>query len=95
LTPEQQLEARKRQDDQKSRIRYEQIMKALQIYRQQKAQETPAYLRGKAGAPKNKEEEMEMWKKQEEEKKKKEPIVLPGQQGAMRGVGERLQGIVG
>ncbi|OGD62848.1 hypothetical protein A2160_05685 [Candidatus Beckwithbacteria bacterium RBG_13_42_9] len=96
LTPEQKLEIKKREADRQSSIRYERILEALKLFRQNKVQETPAYLRGKPGAAENKEEEMEMWKKQEEEKKKKQgPVVLPGQQGGVKGVGERLQGVVG
>lgn len=98
LKAKQELELKEKQDREKSMARYKQIMDELQKYRQKKAQETPEYLAGKAGTPRTKKEEIELWQKQEKEekeKKKQAVIKLPGQQGAIRGAGERLRGITG
>lgn len=98
LTPQQQVELKKAQDGQRSMVRYQQILEEIKRYRQQKAQETPAYIAGKAGAPKTKEEEIELWQKQQkeaEEKKKQEAIRLPGQQGGTQGSAERQKFVAG
>jgi len=97
LSAKQQLELKKKEDTQKSRARYRQILNEIQRYRQNKAEETPAYEAGKPGAPKDKEEEMDLWQEQrdkEEKEKKKKVVKLPGQ-GGTKGTGERLKGITG
>ena len=96
--PRKQLELKKQEDMQKSRTRYSQILNELQKYRQNKAEETPAHIAGKPGAPKDEEEEVELWQEQrdkEEEEKKNQLVRLPGQQGGAKGTGERLKGISG
>ena len=98
LTPEQQLELKARENRQKSMIRYRQILEEIQRYRKKKAEEMPAYISGRPGAPKDEEEKLALWKQQEEQKKeeeKKKKILLPGQQGGTKGVGERLKGVSG
>lgn len=98
LTPEQQLELKARENRQKSMIRYRQILEEIQRYRAKKTQEMPAYIAGKPGMPKDEEERVAMWQQQEEQQKaeeKKKKIFLPGQQGGIKGVGERLKGVSG
>jgi len=98
LSAKQQLELKKQEDRQKSRARYSQILNELQRYRQNKAEETPAYEAGKPGAPKDKKEEIGLWQEQrdkEEDEKKNQLVRLPGQQGGAKGTGERLKGITG
>jgi hypothetical protein len=97
LTLEQQLELKAREDKQRSMARYRQIQEEIQRYRAKKTQETPAYIAGKPGMPKDEAERVAMWQQQEEQKKaeKKEKILLPGQQGGTKGVGERLKGVSG
>ena len=97
LTSQQELELKKKRDQEKSRARYRQILDEMQRYRQNQAKETPAYIAGKPGAPKDREEEVDLWQEQkdEEEKEKKRQVVkLPGQ-GGTKGTGERLKGVSG
>ena len=96
LNPQQELKLRAEEERRKSMARYQQIVAELKKYRQQKAQETPAYVAGKPGAPRDKVEEVELWKKQEAEKeKKKKEVILPGKKHLPGGTQERVKKITG
>lgn len=94
LTPQQLLALQEKENKEKSMAMYRRIQEELDKLRKKESQETPAYIAGKPGAAKDKEEELALWKKEEERKKKEKKekkISLPGLKGGPKGAGERLK----